>query len=105
MSNVLTPDLESYNAQLLCTPGISTTILPKLFAVWQISHSNHTCDSTCTYKAVLILATPITHTPLIYTFSMLHTLEPVLKNAICIKESHDTWLQSTRNKVLIERPS
>jgi hypothetical protein len=81
---MLHPNVESYNAHLVHTPGISTTILPKLFALWQISHSNHTCDSSCSYKAVVILATPITQNPLIYTFSMLHTLEPVLQVADCV---------------------
>jgi hypothetical protein len=101
----LHPQVEENNNQIIQSGIITRCILPKLFAVWEISHSNHQCDSLCNYKAVIILATPVLHDPLVYKFTMLHTMYPVLKTARCVKVHRDTWLQDQSHPILVQRPS
>jgi len=101
----LHPQVEETNNQIIQSGIVSRLILPKLFAVWEKSHANHQCGYVCSYKAVIILATPILYEPLVYKFNMLHTLYPVLKTAKCVKVHNDTWLQDQIHPILVQRPS
>jgi hypothetical protein len=105
LSYFFTPSLETYNAKIRKTAGISSQPLPSCFALWRTTHSSHSCSSTCTYTAILVETTCISTNPHIYRFNLLDSVKSYLESSLCIQSTQNRWFTGTKLNIIVQRPS